>query len=144
VRYDPEAMSGPSDHRQLVERYLQAYASGDTTGLAEIIARDFVDHTFPHHGGGVEGVRHAIEMVQAGLSEITCVIELCVSQADWVAFRVQVSGTHVGEFLGKPATGNRVVWSAADFARVEGGKFRELWSVHDSAAMLLGVGARLL
>lgn len=132
------------EHRQLVERYVEAYVSGDTTCLPEIIAPDFVDHSFPHHGGGVEAVRRAIESVQAGLSEITCAVEQCVSQADWVAFRVQIAGTHVGEFLGKPATGNRVVWSAADFVRVENAKFRELWSVHDSAAMLIGAGARLL
>lgn len=137
-------MTSPSDHRPLVERYIAAYVSGDTSQLAEIIAADFVDHSFPQYGGGVEAVARAIGAVQAGLTEIECKVEQCISQADWVAFRVVIGGTHVGEFLGKPATGNRVVWSAADFVRVRDGKFSELWSVHDSATMLIGVGARLL
>ena len=137
-------MTGPGDHRRLVERYVEAYVSGDTSQLAEIVAADFVDHSFPHHSGGVEGVGRAIAVIQAGLAEITCTIEQCVSQADWVAFRVLIAGTHVGEFLGKPPTGNRLVWAAADFVRVRDGKFSELWSVHDSAAMLVGAGARLI
>ena len=136
-------MTSPSDHRPLVERYIAAYVSGDTSHLAEIIAADFVDHSFPRHGGGVEAVARAIDAVQSGLTEIECSIEQCVSQGEWVAFRVMIGGTHIGEFLGKPATGNRVVWSAADFVRVREGKFAELWSVHDSATMLVGVGARL-
>ena len=135
--------SRPSDHRELVERYVDAYVSGDTSWLSDIIDAEHQDRSYPAFGVGPEGVRRAIETLHAGFTELTASIEHCLSQGDWVAFRMEIAGTHSGEFNEKPGTGQRVDFAAADFARVRGGKFVELWSVQDTAALLLGIGMKL-
>lgn len=125
--------------RAVIERYVRAYATGDTSELPAIIAPGLVDHTFPAFCG-IDGVARAIATLHAGLSEISLVIEHCVCEADRAAFLVVASGRHTGALAGRPPTGNRVTWTIADFARLDGGKLVELWSVQDTLAYVRGLG----
>lgn len=129
--------------RKLVERYIQAYATGDVSRLHEIIATDFVDHSYPDFCGP-DGVAAGIRIVHAGLSDVQIDLEFCVCDAESVAFLVRAAGTHTGDLAGRTATGNRIVWKLADFVRLKDGKFAELWNVADNVALLLGAGARLV
>lgn len=129
--------------RTLVERYIEAYATGDVARLHEIIAPDFVDHSFPDFSGPA-GVAAGIRMVHAGLSDVQIDLEFCVCDAASVAFLVKAAGTHTGDLAGRAATGNRIVWKLADFVRLRDGKFIELWNIADNLALLLGVGARII
>jgi predicted ester cyclase/uncharacterized cupin superfamily protein len=126
--------------RRTIERYAQAYASGDVTLLDEIVAADFVDHTFPAYSGGPEGVARAIRALHAGFTELTCAIDQCVCEGDSVAFRFTIAGKHTGVFAGRAPTGRRVAWSGADFARLRDGKLVELWSVQDTRPLTRGIG----
>jgi predicted ester cyclase len=111
--------------------------------LSEIIDPEHQDHSYPAFGIGPAGVQRAIETLHAGFTQLAASIEQFVSAGDWVAFRMAISGTHSGEFKGKQGTGQRVEFTAADFARVRAGKLVELWSVQDTAALLLGIGMKL-
>jgi predicted ester cyclase len=136
-------MASPSELRKLVERYIAAYVTGEVSWLDEIIAPDFVDHTFPDFCGP-QGVAAGIRHLHEGLSDVQIELEFFVCDADSVAFLVQASGTHTGEFVGKPPTGNRIVWKLADFVRVRDGKFAELWNVADNVPLLLAAGAQIV
>jgi predicted ester cyclase len=125
--------------REVIERYVAAYVSGDTSGLPAIIAAGFVDHTFPAFSG-IDGVARGIARLHAGLSEISCVVEHCVIEGDRAAFFAVASGRHTGVLAERPPTGNRVTWTIADFVRLEGGKLVELWSVQDTLAYIEGLG----
>jgi predicted ester cyclase len=98
----------PDTIRELVRRYVDAYQTGDTTPLEDIIGPSFVDHSFPAFSGGPDGVRRSINSLHAGFGEIECAIEDCVCNADTAALRVVTSAMHTGTFHGKPATGKRV------------------------------------
>lgn len=136
-------MATVSEQRKLVERYIAAYASGDASKIDEIIAHNFIDHSYPNFSGP-EGVAAGIRHVHEGLSDVEIDIEYFVCDSESVAFLVKAAGTHTGEFQGKPATGNRIVWKLADFVRVKDGKFAELWNVSDNVALLLGIGAQVV
>ncbi|HET6334687.1 MAG TPA: ester cyclase [Polyangiales bacterium] len=136
-------MANLSEQRKLVERYVAAYATGDTSKLDEIIAPSFVDHTHPDFSGP-QGVAAGIRYVHEGLSDVQIVLDQIVCEANSVAFMVTASGTHTGEFGGKPPTGNRVVWKLVDFVRIEGGKFAELHNVSDNVSLMLGIGAQIV
>jgi predicted ester cyclase len=136
-------MANLSEQRKLVERYVAAYATGDTSKLDEIIAPSFIDHAHSDFSGP-KGVAAGIRHVHEGLSDIEIVLEHIVCSVDQVAFIVTASGTHTGEFAGKPPTGNRVVWRLADFVRVEDGKLVELWNVSDNLSLMLGIGGQLV
>lgn len=136
-------MATLSEQRQLVERYVAAYATGDSSKLDEIIAPSFVDHTHTEFSGP-QGVAAGIRHVHEGLSDVEVILEQVVCDTDSVAFLVTASGTHTGEFGGKPPTGNRIVWRLADFVRVQDGKFAELWNVSDNLSLMLGIGAQIV
>ena len=125
--------------REVIERYVAAYVTGDTSELPAIIAPGFVDHTFSAFSG-IDGVARAIAMVHAGLAEVSCDLQHCVCDADRAAFFVVASGRHTGVLAGRPPTGNRVTWTIADFVRLEDGKLVELWSVQDTLAYFEGLG----
>jgi predicted ester cyclase len=57
-----------------------------------------------------------------------------------VVSRVQWTGTQDGPYQGRPATGNKLVFSTADFFRIENGKIAEHWDVVDTLARAVGLG----
>lgn len=126
--------------QEVVELYVDAYETGDTSRLDEIISPSFVDHSFPAFSGGPEGVRRSITVLHQGFGNIEYAVEDCICAGDTAAIRVVTSATHIGTFSGKPATGKRVTWSACDFIRVRDGQITELWSVQDTIALLGGIG----
>jgi len=123
-----------------VQLYLDAYGTGDTTRVDEIVSEAFVDHSFPAFSGAA-GVRQSIKLLHEGFAAIEIRVEDCVCSDDTAAIRVVTTATHVGAFAGKPATGKRVTWSSCDFIRVRDGKISELWSVQDTIPLLRGIGA---
>jgi predicted ester cyclase len=127
--------------RDVVDLYLAAYRTGDTSGLDSIISPAFVDHSFPSFSGGPAGVRRSIKALHQSFSEITITIDDCVHNADTVAIRVSTTARHSGSFGGTRPTGKRVSWTACDFVRVRDGMITELWSVQDTIALLRGIGA---
>jgi len=129
-----------SSIREVVQRYLDAYRTGDTTWVDEIVSSGFVDHSFPAFSG-TAGVRKSIRLLHEGFAAIELRVEDCVCSDDTAAIRVVTTATHVGAFAGKPATGKRVTWSSCDFIRIHNGKISELWSVQDTISLLHGIGA---
>jgi predicted ester cyclase len=125
--------------RGVIERYVEIHRTGDTSSLGEIIAPEFRYRLAAPVG--VEGVAAGVRGLHAGFREITCSIEQCVCEDDWAAFRFAIAGTHTGAFAGRPATGRRIAWTGADFARLYEGKIVELWSVQESLPLMEGIGA---
>lgn len=122
--------------REVAQLYLDAYRTGDTEYLGEIISPRFVDHSFPEFSGGPEGVRKSIEFLHRGFAAIQYTVEDCICDEHSAAIRVVTAATHVGSSAGRPATSRRVTWSACDFLRVHEGKITDLWSVQDTLALL--------
>src|SRR5262245_56080194 len=120
-------MAASNDHRQLVERYIAAYRSADVSQLDQIIAPNFIDHSHPDFSGP-EGVAAGVRHLHSGLSDIEVDLEFVVCDGDSAAFLVKASGTHTGEFAGKPPCGERVIWRLADFVRIRDGKISEMWN----------------
>ena len=52
-----------------------------------------------------------------------------VVEGDFVAYRVNVTGTHTGEWQGIAPTGKKINISNAYFAKVLDGKIAEAWAV---------------
>jgi len=100
--------------REVVRLYLEAYRTGDTAGLDDIISAHFVDHSFPAFSGGPNGVRRSIETLHRSFRAIEYAVEDAIFNDDTAAIRVVTTATHVGRFADKPATWKHVSWSACD------------------------------
>lgn len=70
------------------------------------------------------------------LADLKMTVEDTIEGADAVVVRMRISATHVGEFLGIPATGRRVSWDAVAIVKVRDGRVVEnytmlnLWGIY--------------
>jgi len=58
-----------------------------------------------------------------------------VDAGDRVAVRGRITGTHVGDFAGMPATGRSFDAAYMSFERVVDGRIAERWEVADTATI---------
>jgi steroid delta-isomerase-like uncharacterized protein len=109
----------------------------------EIYASGFVGHdpAMPEDVRGVEGAREFYGMYQSAFPDVQITIEEQVAEGDTVATRWTARGTHQGELLGVPPSGNRVEVAGVTISRIEGGKVAEEWDNYDALGMMQGIGA---
>lgn len=66
--------------------------------------------------------------------------DLLVAEGDKVTKVWTANSTHNGEFLGIPATGNRIVIKGIEVFRIADGKIAEVWVSMDNLGMLQQLG----
>jgi predicted ester cyclase len=69
----------------------------------------------------------------------TC--EDLIAEGDKVVGRFIMRGTHSGEFMGVPPTGQRVTMSGIDIVRVAGGRIAEFWYGEHLLELMQQLGA---
>ena len=67
-------------------------------------------------------------------------VEDMVAEGDKVATRKTFHGTHQGEFMGIPPTGQQVSTGLIDVVRIVDGKVVEHWSMGDNLRMMQQLG----
>jgi steroid delta-isomerase-like uncharacterized protein len=109
----------------------------------EIYASDFVGHdpTMPEDVRGVEGIREFYGMYQSAFPDAEIAIEDQVAEGDKVVSRWTGRGTHQGELMGVPPSGNRVEVTGITISRTERGKVVEEWNNYDALGMMQQIGA---
>jgi steroid delta-isomerase-like uncharacterized protein len=70
-------------------------------------------------------------------------IKEAVAKGDIVALRAVVTGIHGGDFMGIPATGNRIEFGQMLFFRVENGKIVEMREDFDNLGLMQQLGMEL-
>ena len=58
--------------------------------------------------------------------------KMIVASGDWAAAEATVTGTHLGDFKGIPATGKTVGWTFMEIAEFKDGKLRALRAYRDN------------
>lgn len=129
------------ENKAAVRRVYDALNAGDLTALADTLADDVVEHEElpglePNKEGVIQFFRGCIEAIQG----FHISVDDIMAEGDKVTVRGFVKGTHTGEFMGIPASGNALNVGLADYFRVEGGKVKEHWGVMDGGAMLMQMG----
>ncbi len=104
--------------------------NGDADALDAIVAADFIEHS-PDSPSGPDGLKTFVAMIHRGFADVDARVEDVIAEADKVGGRVIIQGTHVGEFLGFPTTGRRLLSVSLDLFRVADGKLAEHWEVVD-------------
>ena len=94
---------------------------------------DVIDET---RGEFAEQSKARIRAWRKAFPDFHTTIENLIAEEDWVAFHLHHHGTHLGEFLGVPATGKRVDFRSMVFNRFADGVVIEIWGLHDHARVL--------
>ena len=123
--------------------YAEVVSTGDLDRVAEFCTEDFVDHEEgpPGTPDGIEGVKAFVQMFRDGFPDLRATVEDALEEGDRVAARVRFTGTHEGEFMGVPPSGNKVDIETIDIVRIVDGKASEHWGVTDNMALMQQIGA---
>ena len=123
-------------------RMYEAWEKGDFEAFKETVAPEYVWY-MPSGSTEPKSREETIEfgkMAQIAFPDITFSIEEMIAVGDKVISRFIMRGTHEGEFLGIPATGNKVEVSGIMISRIENGKIVEHREEIDSLGQMMQLG----
>ncbi len=118
-------------NKVIVTRFNKEFIEqGDVRVFEELVAADFVNRSAAtlHIPAGREGIKdYIMDVLRKALTDIKVEIFDQIAEGDTVVTRKAISGTQVGEFLGKPATHERMVMHAIDIVKLKDGQYIEHW-----------------
>jgi len=126
----PVPVTTPEQNEALVHRYFQDIMSqGKLEVIEEILDPlfSFIIPTQPEPITGYEAFRGFVMYLRNAFPDIQFTVLKQSSEANKVASRWQITGTHLGEFLGAVATNNKIKDFGIDIFTIRNGK---IVSVH--------------
>jgi steroid delta-isomerase-like uncharacterized protein len=133
------------DHKAVVRRYVDEYQTGGREAVAaELVAADFIHHSGPawtRTSTGREWAMNIVTVLHVAFPDIEFVIHDQIAEGDMVATRKTFRGTHLGDFMGIPATGKPVIVDSIDILRIANGQLAEHWTVLDMLGLMQQLGA---
>jgi predicted ester cyclase len=130
------------DNKALVRRCVdEIFIAGRVEAIDELVAPDFVSHTWGFADDGREKLRAATERVHATLTDVEFTIDELVAEGDLVVARVTSSATPTGDFMGVRASGKRYTIGEMHLFRIRDGRVVEHWHQHDALGLMRQLGA---
>jgi steroid delta-isomerase-like uncharacterized protein len=131
------------ENKTLVRRsFEEVFNQGNLDAVEEIFASDYVLHdpTSPEEIRGTEGMKQYVSMYRTAFPDLQQTIEDQFAEGEKVATRLTGRGTHQGELMGIPPTGNRVEAPGIVINRISSGKIAESWANYDAMGMMQQLG----
>jgi steroid delta-isomerase-like uncharacterized protein len=129
-------------NKAIVRRFIQEiFVEGRRETVDELLADDFVAHTWPSTGHPKDDLKSAIDRTSKGLANPTFTIDDLIAEGDQVAARLTTSATQVGEFMGMPPSGKTYKIEEIHIFRIRDGKVAEHWHQLDQMGMMKQLGA---
>lgn len=105
--------------------------------LNELVSESFVNHVAPEGANGRESFRHYItEVLHAGLSDVKLDTYRQIAENDLVVSQKRLTAIHSGNFLGIPATGEKIEMELIEIIRLEHGQYVEHWAESNLSKVL--------
>jgi steroid delta-isomerase-like uncharacterized protein len=135
-------MSLPEHNTRIIRRWLNELWNENRVNVAdEIFAADYVRHEGEAPVRGPDGIRRLRALYASAFPDLRFREDDLLADGDRVAVRWTATGTHMGTFLGVPATGRRGTASGSDFFRLIDGRIVESWPCFDYLVLLKQLGA---
>jgi steroid delta-isomerase-like uncharacterized protein len=117
-------------NKLLVREFLgEAWGKGNMAAVDEFMAADYVEHPHPSNlPAGTEGLKQLIAAYRTAFPDLKVTLDDIFAEGEMVAFRWSVSGTHLGDWLGIPPTGNHVTATGITLFRIASGNVIESWT----------------
>jgi len=132
---------GTAENQQLVrDMFERAINQRDDSIFDEFIDSRYVNYDMPMPEPGPTGMRALMGAFFAAFPDMRIVVEQTVGEGDLVCTRGYFEGTHDGDFMGVPATGNKVNVKYMDIWRLVDGKAVENWVRLDMLGMMQQLG----
>lgn len=117
------------ENKQVAERvFEEILGEGNLDAANELVADDYKLNEPPGFPPGKEGVRTLTQAYRSGFPDIKMSVEDVIGEGDQVALRWSASGTHRGEFMGIPPSGQKVEVRGITWLRFKEGQVAEEWT----------------
>ncbi|TRW97828.1 ester cyclase [Paracoccus sp. M683] len=132
----------PNGRFDVIEQLVTKDAVTRRAGLANLfVARGA---SIPEKGNFLQWVRAGWKPLLAALSDQKMTVEELVGDGDTVMMRFRMNVLHSGEFVGMPATGQRIEWEEIAVARFNAdGRIADLWFMCEELKMAQALGLEL-
>jgi len=133
-------------NKAAVKRFDDALNSGNAERIFrtidELVAPDALIRTpLPVEATGAELAKELWRRLLQAYPDLHITIKDLIAEGDKVVSRNTVTGTHQGEFMGIPPTGNSVTYNEVIITRWADGRIVETWAVVDVLAQMRQLGA---
>ena len=107
---------------------------GELSRAGEFVAEDYVQHN-PLVPQGLDGFKEGLGAWRTAFPDYRSTIKDIIAEDDRVWVWHTATGTHINDYAGLPATGNRFELDVLDVFRVRGGKLEEHWDLFNFSAL---------
>jgi len=117
-------------NKALVRRlFEEVFPAGDPSAVRDLVAPGIIDHDpIPGQPAGLEGIEYVVSALHTAQPDLQFIVDDLVAEADRVAIRWTLRGTHTGPMLGQPPTGQPVQQKAIVIFRIADNKIVERWA----------------
>jgi steroid delta-isomerase-like uncharacterized protein len=137
-----ESEMSAEDNKNINLRWIQAFNERDWTAESTFRTTDYQAHMsaspVPLDSAGWAAFMTSFT---TAFPDAQIAVEASIAERDVVVSRWTISGTHLGNFLGVPASGRQISMQGIDFSRVVDGKIAEHWAQFDVMAVMQQIGA---
>jgi steroid delta-isomerase-like uncharacterized protein len=132
------------ENKALARRWFEELFNTQNLDVAdEITAQDAVSHDplLTALPSGPEGDKYVVNLYHSAFPDAQITVEDQIAEGDRVVTRWTGRGTHQGEFMDVPPSGNRIEIAGMTVNRVSRGKIVEIWTIFDALGMMRQIGA---
>ena len=138
-----------TDHETIeaaIRRFHDATNSGDPEQISrtvdELVKPDARIRTpLPIEATGAEVLKEVFARLLRAFPDLHVAIEDVIVEGDKAVSRNTVTGTHLGDYMGRPPTGKRVTYNEIFIFRFADGRIAETWGVVDVLSQMRQLGA---
>jgi len=132
------------ENKQVVRQFFELLDRHDTESMGQLLVSN-TNYSF-HIGGHSSTVdwnehKRLLTGVNNAFPDLHHEIVDMVAEGDKVAIRLNVTGTHKGEFQGIPPTGKKLSLDEMGFISIIDGKIVEGWISADTMGLMQQIGA---
>jgi len=132
-------MSNPN--AEIARNFLSTIDRNDWDQLRQILTDDYVMEFPGQPNLDKEAFVQFCMGWYAAFPDLTHNVQETICEDDRVAIRIVVRGTHLGEFMGLPATGRSISMNSLGIGTVRDGRVSKLWTLPDVMGMMQQLGA---
>ena len=127
-------------NKSVIEKYIAAGAAQDWDLSGSLHADGWIQHNPDGTQITHDTYRDFVAVFFSGFPDLQPAVHEQIAEGDKVVTRLTWSGTHTGEFMGVPATGNHVDLDIIRIDRLTDGKIAESRVMFDGGAMMRQLG----
>ena len=138
--------AGEITNKATFRRFVEAVNTRDVELISktidEVVEPDVRIRTpLPVGATGAQAAKQVWAILLRAFPNIHVTVEDLIAEGDKVVARNSVTGTHQGEYMGRPPTGKSIRYNEIFIVRLAGGRIAETWGIVDVLAQMRQLGA---